>query len=234
MMMGSVAFSRHKRRNRVLTAVAAIVSCQRWIGTGAHAFVRPYQASISGLLHAKEMPRRLPTSIRSYDNDSEDFDLNLFVRGAERANRLVAQRFNRANKIEIRNDAILAASFVLGRFLTYDIPLSVNRITPGWELQDVVWLTGTLSSATVLVLCYAVAGLLTRTYDVDVPSLPPPAVRALVNVALSCPAWLLAEHLMGYGPADIAGNTFGCALETGLVGLGLFMAVGKTISTDMR
>lgn len=234
MMMGSEAFCRTIRRKRALTAVAAIVSCERWIATGAHAFVRPCQAPILAPLHAKEMPRRFPTAIRSYDNDSEDFDLNLFVRGAKRANRLVARRFNRANKIEIRNDAILAASFVHGRFLAYDIPLSVNRITPGWELQDIVWLTGTLSSATILVLCYVVAGLLTRTYDVDVPTGPPPAARALVNVALSCPSWLLAEHLMGYGPADIAGNTFGCALKTGLVCLGLFMAVGKTISTDMR
>lgn len=233
MMIGREAFSRTKRRNRALTAVAAIVSCQRWIGTGAHAFVRPCQAPIPGPLHAKEIPRRFPTAIRSYDNDSEDFGLDLFFRGAKRANRLVTRRFSRANKIEIRNDTILAASFVLGRFLAYDIPLSVNRITPGWELQDVVWLTGTLSSATILVLCYVVAGLLTRTYDVDVPTLPPPAVRAQVNVALSCPAWLLAEHLLGYGPADIAGNTFGGALETGLVGLGLFMAVSKTISSDM-
>lgn len=232
--MESGAFSHTKRRDRALAAVAAVASCHmRWFGTGAHAFVRPCQAPIPRSLHARDIPRRFPTAVRSYDNDSEDFDLNLFVRGAKRANKVVIRRFNRANKIEVRNDATLAASHVLCRFLAYDIPLSVNRITPGWEMQDVVWLTGTLSSATVLVLFYVVAGLLTRTYDVDFQTTPPPPVKSLVNVALCCPAWLLTEHLLGYGPADIAGNSFGSAIGTGLVGLGLFMAVGKTIGTVM-
>merc|ERR1712085_92846 len=206
-----------------------------WSEIGAHAFVGYSRARVSRSFRARETAQWPPVAVRSRNNNNnEDFDFDFLVRRVKRADKILLRRFERADKIEIRNDAVLAASYVLGRFLAYDVALSVARITPGWDVQDLVWLTETFSSATVLVVFYVVAGLMSRMYERNTLFAPPPATKALVNVALCCPAWLLTEHLLGYGPADIAGDTFGGAVATGLLGLGSFMAVAKTLSSGMR
>mmetsp|Transcript_12482 Transcript_12482/g.26421 ORF Transcript_12482/g.26421 Transcript_12482/m.26421 type:complete len:262 (+) Transcript_12482:15-800(+) len=148
---------------------------------------------------------------------------------------LLARRFERANKTEIRNDATLVACYVLCRFLVYDIT-SGAKIEPGWEIQDWIWLTGTLSSATVLVIYYTVAGLLSRSFETSssVTTVSSPIVRALVNVALSCPVWLATEHLLGFGPPDIGGDTLSVAVATGFVGFGSFLALAKTLTAGIR
>ena len=159
------------------------------------------------------------------NNGSNPFDLDL-----------LARRFERADKREIRNDATLVACYVLCRFLIYDVT-SGTKIQPGWEIQDWIWLTGTFSSATVLVVYYVIAGLLSRTYEVNTTFAvfgPSPVVRTLVNVALCCPVWLATEHLLGFGPADIGGDTLAIAVATGFVGFGSFMALAKTLTAGMR
>mmetsp|Transcript_3756 Transcript_3756/g.10669 ORF Transcript_3756/g.10669 Transcript_3756/m.10669 type:complete len:256 (+) Transcript_3756:100-867(+) len=163
---------------------------------------------------------------------------------------LLSRRFERADKIEMRNDASLVACYVLCRFLVYDIT-SGAKIEPGWNMQDFIWLSGTFSSATVLVVYYTIAGLLSRSFEQqdfmvrswttldDDPSdsddvTSSSIVRALVNVALCCPVWLATEHLFGFGPPDIGGNTLSVAVATGFIGFGSFMALAKTLTAGMR
>jgi hypothetical protein len=149
---------------------------------------------------------------------------------------LITRRIDKADKMEMRNDATLVACYVLCRFLVYDIS-SGAKIAPGWEIQDWIWLTGTFSSATVLVVYYVIAGLLSRTYESNTTFAvfgPSPVIRALVNVVLCCPVWLATEHLLHFGPADIGGDTLPVAVVTGFVGLGSFMAVAKTLTAGMR
>jgi len=165
------------------------------------------------------------------ENNGDDvFDVGLFDLD------LLARRLDKADKMEMRNDATLVACYVLCRFLVYDIS-SGAKIAPGWEIQDWIWLTGTFSSATVLVVYYVIAGLLSRTYESNTTFAvfgPSPVVRALVNVVLCCPVWLATEHLLHFGPADIGGDTLPVAVVTGFVGLGSFMAVAKTLTAGMR
>lgn len=163
---------------------------------------------------------------------------------------LLSRRFERADKTELRNDASIVACYVLCRFLVYDIT-SGAKIEPGWNIQDFIWLSGTFSSATVLVIYYTIAGLLSRSFEQqdfmvrswtsidDEPSDPNDVtsssiVRALVNVALCCPVWLATEHIFGFGPPDIGGNTLSVAVATGFIGFGSFMALAKTLTSGLR
>lgn len=135
--------------------------------------------------------------------------------------------FERADKVEIRNDACLVACYVLGRFLVYDITTSTKTI-PGWVMQDFVWLSGTFASATVLVIMYTIAGLLSRSFETSLNPYPP-VKRSLVNVVLCCPVWLATEHALGYGPADVGGDSLIVTVVTGFLGFGSFMALAKTL-----
>ena len=160
---------------------------------------------------------------------------------------LLSRRFERADKTLIRDEATLVACYVLCRFLVYDIS-SGAKIEPGWEIQDFIWLTGTFSSATVLVIYYTVAGLLSRSFEEqpdyrswtsiddgsDSKDPSSSVVKAVVNVVLCCPIWLATEHLFGFGPADIGGNTLSVAVATGFLGFGSFMALAKILTAGMR
>lgn len=161
-------------------------------------------------------------TVRSLSNNDDDENDNFLLR-----------RFERADKIEIRNDSTLVACYVFYRFLVYDLT-SGAKIQPGWEIQDWIWLTGTVSSATVLVVYYVVAGLLSRTYEANTAFGPSPIIRSLVNVVLCCPVWLVTEHLLRFGPADIGGSTLSVAVANGFVGFGFFMALAKTLTAGLR
>jgi len=149
---------------------------------------------------------------------------------------LLARRLEKADTTEMRNDATLVACYVLCRFLVYDVT-SGAKIEPGWQIQDWIWLTGTFSSATVLVVYFVIAGLLSRTYESNTTFAafgPSPVIRALVNVVLCCPVWLATEHLLGFGPADIGGDTLAMSVATGFVGLGSFMALAKVLTAGIK
>jgi len=165
------------------------------------------------------------------DNDNEESFSGWFV-----------QRLERANMLAIRRDAVLLSCFVMGRFLIYDLTTSV-KVVPGWTVQDLVWLTGTLSSAVVLVGYWTLAGLLSRSFDekneprlrrrwdggVDYGIVVP---QILVNVALSCPIWLATEHLLEFGPSDIGGSTLEASIGTGFIGLGTSMILGRALTSE--
>lgn len=142
----------------------------------------------------------------------------------------IMQRLQRADVLEIRRDAVLVACFVLSRFLVYDILTSV-KVTPGWQVQDVVWLTGTFSSAVVLVTYWTIAGLLSRSFEAS-STRPYGPIQVLVNVALCCPIWLATEHLLGFGPPDIGGSTLSEAIASGFLGLASFMTLSRALTAD--
>ena len=174
-------------------------------------------------------------TIRRFSNNNNNNDNN--------TDNLLLKRFKEADKIEIRNDATLVACYVLCRFFVYDIR-SGAKTWPGFTVQDWIWLTGTFSSAVVLVLVYVVAGLVSRGYEPEAddsnfakrlfggPAIFP-IVRSLINVVLCCPVWLAIERLLGFGPANIGGETFSTTVLTGFVGLGSFMVVAKTLTSRL-
>ena len=223
----------------VIGALVIVVSSRtEWTGTVAHAF---------GPLHTSHTPSlRPPTRISSQQSTARNLSNNNNNNNKNNKNEnrdglfdlgMLARRLEKADTIEMRNDATLVACYVLCRFLVWDIT-SGAKIEPGWEVQDWIWLTGTFSSATVLVVYYVVAGLLSRTYESNTTFSffgPSPVGRALLNVFLCCPVWLVTEHMLRFGPPDIGGNTsLTVSVISGLVGLGSFMAVAKTLTARMR
>ena len=185
---------------------------------------------------ASHIVPRLSSDNNNNDNNNENDDkttidlVNIFDLD------LLTRRWNQADKVEIRNDATLVACYVLSRFLVYDIT-SGAKVQPGWEVQDWIWLTGTFSSAVVLMVYYVIAGLLSRAYESNTAFAvagPSPVIRALVNVVLCTPIWLATEHLLGFGPSDIGGSTLAITVTTGFVGFGSFMALAKILTAGMR
>lgn len=163
-------------------------------------------------------PRRSTALLSNNDNNNENTDW-------------ITERIERADLLGIRRDAILAACFVLCRFFVYDISTGAKTV-PGWELQDVVLLTGTASSAIVLVTYWTIAGLLSRSFENDSSEFRP--LEILVNVALSCPIWLATEHLLEFGPPNIGGSSLDEAVLNGFVGLSLAMLLGRALTSKWQ
>ncbi len=216
-------------------AAFTFLSCQNGCpDIGVHAFV-PIHASRTDSYHLlrKTYSQQLSARKLSNNDDNNENDTSKNLLDLD----MLARRLEKADTMEMRNDATLVACYVLCRFLIYDIT-SGAKVQPGWEIQDWIWLTGTFSSATVLVVYYVVAGLLSRTYESNTTFAvfgPSPIARALLNVVLCCPVWLVTEHMLGFGPADIGGgDSLGVTVISGLVGLASFMAVAKTLTAGMR
>jgi len=157
------------------------------------------------------------------DNDDDQDNNNSFL----------LERWGRANVLAIRRDAILLAGIVLGRYLLYDFFVQQPD-----ALQQVVWLTGTLSSAVVLICYWTVAGLLSKSFEgrpssfsTTTTTTPMPVLlgQVMVNVVLSCPIWIATEHLLEFGPADIGGNSLETAIATGFTGLASAMILGRIL-----
>lgn len=216
-------------------AAFTFLSCQNgWPDIGVHAFV-PIHTSRTDSYHLLRKTYSQQLSARKLSNNNDNNENDTFKNLLDLD--MLARRLEKADTMEMRNDATLVACYVLCRFLVYDIT-SGAKVQPGWEIQDWIWLTGTFSSATVLVVYYVVAGLLSRTYESNTTFAvfgPSPIARALLNVVLCCPVWLVTEHMLGFGPADIGGgDSLGVTVISGLVGLASFMAVAKTLTAGMR
>ena len=239
--MKEVVVNERKRSSflPLLLAVVALVSGQSgWSTIGVHAF-GPLHASTRSLRPRLRVLSQHPTarslSNNNDNNNENENDESNGINGPFDFD-LLSRRFDKADKIEMRNDATLVACYVLCRFLVYDIT-SGAKIEPGWEVQDWIWLTGTFSSATVLVLYYVTAGLLSRTYETNTSFAafgPSPVLRAVINVALCCPVWLATEHFLGFGPSNIGGDTLAVSVATGFVGFGSFMALAKSLMVGIR
>jgi hypothetical protein len=185
-------------------------------------------AIIGDWLHKRKHTRQQHTQQLFSNRNDDENDNN---------DNWLSKRLDKADVIEIRNDAALVACYVLCRFFIYDITTG-TKITPGFEIQDIIWLTGTFSSATVLVMYWTLAGLLSRSYESSnnsnsssSNSSPLSIYQTLVNVTLCCPIWLATEHYLHFGPSNIGGDTLSIAVGTGFIGLGSFMVLAKLITT---
>ena len=171
----------------------------------------------------KLQPRRKrSTSLLSSSNNNNDGNDDF---------EFLKRRLERANFGEIANDAILVTCFVLLRFLVYDVTTG-TKIVPGWEVQDVIWLTGTLSSATVLVTYWTIAGLLSRSFESSAANSSP--FQSIINVVLCCPIWIATEHWLQFGPPNISGSTLSGAIATGFVSLATWMVLVRTLTSRSR
>ena len=147
--------------------------------------------------------------------------------------RWITSRIQRANLSSIRRDVILTSCFVLGRYFVYDV-LTGQKITPGFDVQDLVYLSGTLSSAALLGVYWTAAGLfLTRLFETrGGQGGGSEAIANAVNIAMCCPAWIATEHALHFGPSNVGGPTLDAAVANGFVGLAVFMAVMKSATYD--
>lgn len=178
------------------------------------------------LPHDDEDDKDVTTKPKTADNNrnnNADGDLQ-----QDDSRNWLERRLQKADLMEMRRDAVLVSCFVLSRFLVYDILTSV-KVTPGWVVQDVVWLTGTFSSATVLVIYWTLAGLLSKSFETSRTAYGP--VQVLVNVALCCPIWLATEHFLQFGPSNIGGDSLGQAIATGFLGLASFMTLARALTS---
>mmetsp|Transcript_34654 Transcript_34654/g.62402 ORF Transcript_34654/g.62402 Transcript_34654/m.62402 type:complete len:265 (+) Transcript_34654:86-880(+) len=158
------------------------------------------------------------------NNNNEDKDENPITSQLQR-------RLQRADFSEIQKDVILVSCFVLGRYFLHDITTG-EKLVPGFDIQDIVWLTGTLSSAALLGLYWTAAGLLTRLFEIRGATLPMILTANAVNIAMCCPLWIASEKYFQFGPPDIGGPTLGASIANGFLGLASFMAVIKTTTLD--
>lgn len=168
-------------------------------------------------------------SIRAIHHESRSSPLYSNNNNNDQGPDWLGKRLERANFLEIRRDAVLVACFVLCRFFIYDVATGVKSV-PGWELLDLVYLTGTVSSAVVLVTYWTIAGLLTRSFESS--GFNP--IQTLVNVALSCPIWLATEHLFEFGPPDIGGTTLGTAVLTGFLSMSSALLLGRAVTSKWQ
>jgi hypothetical protein len=148
------------------------------------------------------------------------------------------QRLAQADILEIRSDTTLVVCYVLCRFLIYDITMNPLKQVPGWEVQDWIWITGTLSSACVLAMYWTVAGLLSRSFESNTSStstgMEMVLLQTLVTTALCGPIWVATEHLLKFGPTDIGGPSLEIAIGTGFLGLASFMTLTKALTSTLR
>ena len=162
------------------------------------------------------------------DDDGNDTDNNKIN------NDWVSSRLQRADFEEIKRDIILCSCFVLGRYFIYDISTGA-KVVAGFDSQDIIWLTGTLSSAALLGIYWTVAGLfLTRLFETTRGISSLSLMANLVNIAMCCPLWIATEHFFHFGPSDIGGSTLDQSIANGFLGLTIFMTGMKTITSDWR
>jgi hypothetical protein len=137
--------------------------------------------------------------------DEEDQDLEF-----------IFERWEKADPLEIRLDATLAACLVLARFLVYDTTLPKKTI-PGFEIEDIIMLVNVFSSATVLAILWTMAGLVTGVFE-DRGFDP---LRLISTSALAGPLWLAIEIFFGWPPAGVADPTADAAttIIVGCIGL---------------
>ena len=202
----------------VMTVLMLTTICLDGVDAFArHATKAAHHYSFSTAAPDNNTRKRHSKSIRLYSNNNNDNDEIDWI----------SKRLDRASITEIRRDAFLVSCYVLCRFFIYDICAGIKSV-PGWELQDVVYLTGTCSSAVVLVTYWTIAGLLSRGFETS--GFKP--IQTLVNVALSCPIWLATEHLFEFGPPDAGGSTLGTAVMTGFLSMSSAILLGRAVTSQ--
>ena len=106
-------------------------------------------------------------------------------------------RWEAADKLEIRLDATVVSCHTLARFLSYDMTLPPKDV-PGFEVADIVMIVDTFTSAVVLSLCWILAGLWSRIFEKEADDWG----TLIQTTVLAAPPWLLLELLFGWPAAD--------------------------------
>ena len=146
----------------------------------------------------------------------------------------MSERIERANWIEVREDATLCAIHVLARFLIYDISLPSKEI-PGFEIVDVVAVLDTFSSAGVLAMLWTLNGVfvtgLFAPNDDEYKNAY--SSRLVATTLLSVPLWITVEWVNHWpisggigGIGEIDGFLF---LLLGCVGVFGTMVLGRSL-----
>jgi len=135
-------------------------------------------------------------------------------------------RWEAADKMEIRLDATLVSIHTLARFLAYDVSLPIKE-QPGFEIEDIVMLLDTFTSAAVLALLWTVGGLVIGLFE-EIETNRQKVGMILATAVLAAPPWLLLEIVLGWPASD------GSGLERVVLGtLGLFatMVLARFVSS---
>ena len=223
---------------KLLMYIAAIFLLSTYSKSGVYAFIISPSSirtltSPPSLVTAKQ--KRIHDSISSQlfginNNDDDDIDTD---DNNGNNDDWITSRLQRADFEEIQRDIILTSCFVLGRYFIYDISTGA-KVVAGFDTQDAIWLTGTLSSATLLGIYWTLAGLLTRLFETTRGISSLSLIANLVNIAMCCPLWIATEHFFHFGPSDIGGSTLDQSIANGFLGLTIFMTGMKTITSNWR
>jgi len=167
-------------------------------------------------------------TVKTAKNDNND---NNEPKHPPRLVQFVTNRMGAADFLEIRLDATLASIYVLSRFLVYDVTTGIKKV-PGYELQDVIMLLDTFSSAIVLSILWTVAGTCTQIFE---PQYQQSTSRIALTTLLAAPLWIYVEILLHWPPSGIDyANNYLILLSTGSIGLFVIMAFGRFVTTGWR
>mmetsp|Transcript_27953 Transcript_27953/g.41282 ORF Transcript_27953/g.41282 Transcript_27953/m.41282 type:complete len:257 (-) Transcript_27953:40-810(-) len=160
-------------------------------------------------------------------------------KGSKAMSSFIGRRIRRADERMVARDAITATCYVYLRYFVYAVAQSLGQHDDAvhglLSEQLLVNLTGSLSSATVLISYWTGAGLVNRSFEkrhpyVSSTTMHNSCLQVLSSVMLVCPAWIITEHVLGFGlPNDIAGSSFSAALTPGCIDLSLAMLLGRSI-----
>ena len=137
-------------------------------------------------------------------------------------------RWDAANTLEIRLDATVLACFVLSRFLIHDMSLPPKQV-PGFEVQDIIMLLHTFSSAAVLAIFWTMVGLGTGLWQEtnDTKNW----IALVGTTGLVAPAWLVAEHALGWSMDMTDGWQ---SIVVGSLGLFTTMSLSRFVPQILR
>lgn len=136
------------------------------------------------------------------------------------------ERIEKADSLEIRLDATLVLCYVLSRFLAVDLSTPPKAV-PGFQVEDVILLLNTFSSASLLVGLWVIIGLGTRLFE-----RPLLLSRVVYTALFAGPLWAVIESTLRWQPFDHPSST-----EDGLfatLGLCGTILIGRVVSTFLR
>ena len=181
----------------------------------------------------------LSASSRRNDQEDQDPEKPPFLNIFQHLMALLQTRWNQASFLEIRLDATLLACYVLSRFLVYDIANS-TKTTPGWVLQDWIYISSAFSSAILLSFFWTLSGVLVtgsfdESNDYSASSSWKPFLWNMINVTVAAPLWLATEQWLHFGPPGMAWQPYTPEdLITSGLGLAVIMIGAKTATAGWR
>lgn len=135
-------------------------------------------------------------------------------------------RWEAADKLEVRLDATVVSCHTLARFLSYDMTLPPKEV-PGFEIADIVMILDTITSAVILSIFWTLAGLWSQMFEKEADDWG----RMVQTASLAAPPWLILELLFGWPAAE------GSLVERiflGTLGLLATMSLSRLVARYLR